>query len=291
MGLEWICEVGLLIILIVIINIYSVGVVCDVLIVEECVEFGDSGLYWCMLVVMEIFDGLFNDIWGQYVGVCQVGEVLVCVEFGLVCEGLVGGGIGMICYEFKGGIGSVLWWFLVEQGGWMVGVLVQVNYGQCCELWVDGYLVGCWLGDIFLLFSEEGILGMGFIVVILVIDVLLLLYQCQCLVQCVLIGVVCIGGGIEDFSGDVFFVFVIGNQDLLLVDYVCKDLLQSMLLWMFNNDYILLLFVVVVEVVEEVIVNVLLVGEDMCIEDGWLVFVLKGERFLVVLCEIGWLGC
>lgn len=62
-GFEWICEVGLLMMLIVYMNMYSVGVVCDVLVVNEC-EVVVGCVYWCMLVVMEIYDGLLNDIWG-----------------------------------------------------------------------------------------------------------------------------------------------------------------------------------------------------------------------------------
>ncbi len=105
-GLEWIREAGLLTTPIAITNTHSVGAVRDALIAEERAELGDSGLYWCMPVVMETFDGLLNDIWGQHVGARQVGEALACAESGPVREGSVGGGTGMICHEFKGGIGS-----------------------------------------------------------------------------------------------------------------------------------------------------------------------------------------
>ncbi len=79
-GLEWIREAGLLTTPIAITNTHSVGAVRDALIAEERAELGDSGLYWCMPVVMETFDGLLNDIWGQHVGARQVGEALACAE-------------------------------------------------------------------------------------------------------------------------------------------------------------------------------------------------------------------
>ncbi|MBW6154223.1 P1 family peptidase, partial [Pseudomonas aeruginosa] len=138
-GLEWIREAGLLTTPIAITNTHSVGAVRDALIAEERAELGDSGLYWCMPVVMETFDGLLNDIWGQHVGARQVGEALACAESGPVREGSVGGGTGMICHEFKGGIGSASRRLPAEQGGWTVGALVQANHGQRRELRVDGY--------------------------------------------------------------------------------------------------------------------------------------------------------
>lgn len=141
-GLEWIREAGLLTTPIAITNTHSVGAVRDALIAEERAELGDSGLYWCMPVVMETFDGLLNDIWGQHVGARQVGEALACAESGPVREGSVGGGTGMICHEFKGGIGSASRRLPAEQGGWTVGALVQANHGQRRELRVDGYPVG-----------------------------------------------------------------------------------------------------------------------------------------------------
>lgn len=115
-GLEWIREAGLLTTPIAITNTHSVGAVRDALIAEERAELGDSGLYWCMPVVMETFDGLLNDIWGQHVGARQVGEALACAESGPVREGSVGGGTGMICHEFKGGIGSASRRLPAEQG-------------------------------------------------------------------------------------------------------------------------------------------------------------------------------
>lgn len=206
-GLEWIREAGLLTTPIAITNTHSVGAVRDALIAEERAELGDSGLYWCMPVVMETFDGLLNDIWGQHVGARQVGEALACAESGPVREGSVGGGTGMICHEFKGGIGSASRRLPAEQGGWTVGALVQANHGQRRELRVDGYPVGRRLGDIPSPFSEEGTPGMGSIVVILATDAPLLPHQCQRLAQRASIGIARTGGGTEDSSGDVFLAF------------------------------------------------------------------------------------
>ncbi|MBC8932264.1 P1 family peptidase, partial [Escherichia coli] len=62
-------------------------------------------VYWCMPVVMETYDGLLNDIWGQHVSAAHVQRALAAAQSGPVAEGGVGGGTGMICHEFKGGIG------------------------------------------------------------------------------------------------------------------------------------------------------------------------------------------
>lgn len=105
-GLEWIREAGLLTTPIAITNTHSVGVVRDALIAAERERLPDDAVYWCMPVVMETYDGLLNDIWGQHVTPAQVREAQQAAESGPVQEGPVGGGTGMICHEFKGGIGT-----------------------------------------------------------------------------------------------------------------------------------------------------------------------------------------
>ena len=169
-GLEWIREAGLLTTPLAITNTHSIGIVRDTLIALERERLADPAVYWCMPVVMETYDGLLNDIWGQHVKPAHVRQALEHAESGPVQEGAVGGGTGMICHEFKGGIGTASRRLPAEQGGWTVGVLVQANHGKRQELRVDGYPVGRHLMEIASPFAERGTPGMGSIVVILATD-------------------------------------------------------------------------------------------------------------------------
>jgi D-aminopeptidase len=142
-GLEWIREAGLLTSPIAFTNTHSIGVVRDALIALDRQKHpADGRLYWNMPVVLETFDGLLNDINGFHVRPEHVAEALECAKSGPVAEGAVGGGSGMICHEYKGGIGTASRRLSAAQGGWTVGAIVQANHGTRRELRVDGYPVG-----------------------------------------------------------------------------------------------------------------------------------------------------
>ena len=287
-GLEWISEAGLLTTPMAITNTHSIGIVRDTLIALERERLADPAVYWCMPVVMETYDGLLNDIWGQHVQPEHVRQALDQAETGPVQEGAVGGGTGMICHEFKGGIGTASRRLSAEQGGWTVGVLVQANHGKRQELRVDGYPVGRHLMDIPSPFAERGTPGMGSIVVIIATDAPLLPHQCKRLAQRASIGIGRTGGGTEDSSGDLFLAFATGNHDLPPADYGRKDLPLSTPLRMVNNDHISPLFSAAAEAVEEAIINAILAGEDMNTEEGVKVPGLAGESLLQALHRCGW---
>ncbi|MCO7597290.1 MULTISPECIES: P1 family peptidase [Pseudomonas] len=289
-GLEWIREAGLLTTPIAITNTHSVGVVRDALIAAERDALADPSVYWCMPVVLETFDGLLNDIWGQHVSPAQVNEALARAESGPVAEGAVGGGTGMICHEFKGGIGTASRKLPQDQGGWTVGALVQANHGQRRELRIDGYPVGRVLDGIPSPFDDRGEPGMGSIVVIIATDAPLLPHQCQRLAQRASIGIARTGGGTEDASGDLFVAFSCADQQLPAAAYGRKGVPLSMPVQMLNNDHITPLFMAAAEAVEEAIVNALLAGGDMHTADGVLVPGLGGERLLEALRQVGWQG-
>ncbi len=290
-GLEWINESGLLTTPLAITNTHSIGIVRDTLIALERERLADPGVYWCMPVVMETYDGLLNDIWGQHVRPEHVREAVDTAQTGPVQEGAVGGGTGMICHEFKGGIGTASRRLPAEQGAWTVGVLVQANHGKRQELRVDGYPVGRRLMDIPSPFAERGTPGMGSIVVILATDAPLLPHQCQRLAQRASIGIARTGGGTEDSSGDLFLAFATGNQDLPPADYGRKGLPFCSTLRMVNNDYISPLFSAAAEAVEEAIINAILAGEDMATDDGVQVPGLAGETLVQALQGTGWRVC
>ncbi|MBK5437587.1 P1 family peptidase [Pseudomonas sp. TH32] len=287
-GLEWINESGLLTTPLAITNTHSIGIVRDTLIALERESLADPAVYWCMPVVMETYDGLLNDIWGQHVGPEHVREALANAETGPVAEGAVGGGTGMICHEFKGGIGTASRRLSAEQGGWTVGVLVQANHGKRQELRVDGYPVGRQLMDIPSPFADRGTPGMGSIVVIIATDAPLLPHQCQRLAQRASIGIARTGGGTEDSSGDLFLAFATGNQDLPVADYGRKGLPLSTRLDMVNNDHISPLFSAAAEAVEEAIINAILAGEEMTTDHGVRVPALDAQTLLQALRQTGW---
>jgi D-aminopeptidase len=105
-GLEWIREAGVLATPVAITNTHSVGVVRDALVKAEIKARTDEEEYWCLPVVAETYDGTLNDINGMHVTAEHVFEALDSASTGPVEEGSVGGGTGMICHEFKGGIGT-----------------------------------------------------------------------------------------------------------------------------------------------------------------------------------------
>src|ERR687897_1685998 len=141
-GLEWIREAGVLATPVAITNTHSVGIVRDALVKAEMeARTGDED-YWCLPVVAETYDGTLNDINGLHVAVEHVREALASASSGPVREGSVGRETGMICHEFKGGIGTASRRLPESAGGWTVGALVQANYGRRSLLRVDGAPVG-----------------------------------------------------------------------------------------------------------------------------------------------------
>lgn len=287
-GLEWIREAGLLTTPIAYTNTHSVGTVRDALIAAER-EHASERTYWCMPVVMETYDGLLNDIWGQHVSASHVRDAQAAARGGPVEEGSVGGGTGMICHEFKGGIGTASRVLDAGAGGWTVGALVQANYGVREMLRVAGYPVGEVLGHVHSPFrsaNAKGEPGMGSIVVTLATDAPLLPHQCTRLAQRASVGLARMGGGTEDSSGDIFLAFATGNRGLPAANYGRKGVPVSDVK-MVNNDHISALFAAGAEAVEEAIVNALVAGRDMA-SRGARVEALGAARLVDALREVGW---
>ncbi|RAS21488.1 P1 family peptidase [Paraburkholderia bryophila] len=289
-GLEWIREAGLLTTPIAYTNTHSVGVVRDALIAAERDAVAND-VYWCMPVVLETFDGLLNDIWGQHVTADHVQRARAEARSGDVREGNVGGGTGMICHEFKGGIGTASRVLKAGEGGWTVGALVQANYGRRDALRVAGYPVGEVLGQVHSPFRETadgrtGEAGMGSIVVTIATDAPLLPHQCTRLAQRGSVGIARMGGGTEDPSGDIFLAFSVGNTGLPVANYGRVGAPTSTV-EMVNNDHMSALFSAAAEAVEEAIVNALLAAGDLNAR-GARAEAIGAERLLAALREVGW---
>lgn len=286
-GLEWIRESGLLTTPIAYTNTHSVGVVRDALVAAERAAAATSQ-YWCMPVVLETFDGVLNDIWGQHVTAAHVDAALAAARGGPVEEGCVGGGTGMICHEFKGGIGTASRQLEANAGGWTVGALVQANYGRREALRVAGYPVGEALRDLPSPFArrEAGVPGMGSIVVTLATDAPLLPHQCTQIARRAGVGLARVGGGTEYSSGDIFVAFSVGNHGIPVADYG-RTSAPVVALQSVTPDFMTPLFVAAADAVEEAILNALLAAVDAA-APGVQAPALGAARLLDALARTGW---
>src|SRR5215213_1529836 len=288
-GLEWIREAGVLATPVAITNTHSVGIVRDALVKAEIKARTDEEEYWCLPVVAETYDGTLNDINGQHVTVEHVLQALDSASIGPVEEGSVGGGTGMICHEFKGGIGTSSRRLPEEQGGWTVGSLVQANYGSRSMLRVDGLPVGRVLGTEIIPspFEDEAETqpaGTGSIIVVLATDAPLLPTQCGRLAVRAGIGLGRMGGGLSNGSGDIFFAFATGNRGIPRAGLSSPP--ATIPLQMVTNEYMTPLFHAAAEATEEAILNALLAAGDMTGRDGITARGLTPDLLLGALEEV-----
>jgi D-aminopeptidase len=276
-GLEWIRESGMLCSPVGLTNTHSVGVVRDALIGAEIESRTDEREFWSLPVVGETWDGLLNDINGMHVRPVHVAEALAAADSGPVAEGAIGGGTGMICHGFKGGIGTSSR-IVDEAGGAVVGVLVQANHGRRERLRVNGVPVGERI-PVSEIPDPYGRVppGGGSIIVLVATDAPLLPVQCERLAQRAGLGIARVGGVGEHSSGDLFLAFSTGNRGLPSADYGAEAPL-SIPVRMLANNYITALFDAVVEATEEAIVNALCAAETMTGARGATAYELPQER-------------
>jgi D-aminopeptidase len=263
-GLEWVRESGLLTTPIGITNTFSVGVVRDAIAAASADE--DA---WSLPVVGETFDGFLNDIRGQHITAEHAHEALEQAHGGKVEEGNVGGGTGMVCHELKGGIGTSS----RTVDGYVLGVLVQANYGRRARFRVDGAPVGKLIGDRIPL-PMEGTEA-GSIIGIVATDAPLLPHQCDRLAQRAGLGVGRMGGTAAHSSGDLFFAFATGNRDLTSEGVIPLEMLSDSEITPFYDA--------VIESTEEAILNAMLAAETMTGRDGNTVHALEAELLVQVL--------
>lgn len=211
-GSHWLEESGLLSGPIGITNTHQVGLVRDTLVAEEVRR--DADATWCLPIVGETYDGFLNDIDAFHLTADDVRAALADAErAGPVAEGNVGGGTGMICHQFKGGIGTAS--RRVETAGatYTVGVLVQANYGSRDLLRLDGRAVGREIGaDVVPLPTDPAAADAGSIIVIVATDAPLLADQCKRLARRGTVGLSRVGGTGGNGSGDIFLAFSTGNR-------------------------------------------------------------------------------
>lgn len=277
-GMAWVEESGLLTSPIAITNTHSVGVVHDALIARSVRGVADVRLHWSLPVVGETYDGALNDINGFHVKPVHVDAALDAAASGPVAEGAVGGGTGMLCHEFKGGIGTSSRKAPTEAGEYTVGVLVQANYGRRSELRIDGVPVGreIPLSEIPPAMSQEA--ESGSIIIVVATDAPLLPHQCRRLAQRAALGLARMGSISGDSSGDLFIAFSTGNRDVEQ-----HDGNQPLPVLVFPNSQISKLFGAVVEATEEAIVNALCMATTTTGVDNRVANAIPLDRLVEVM--------
>ena len=280
-GLEWIRESGELTTAIGITNTHSVGVVRDAL-VDAQVRARGEGLYWSLPVVGETYDGVLNDINGHHVTAEHVRAALEAASDGPVAEGNVGGGTGMICHEFKGGIGTASRITDTAAGRYTVGVLVQANHGRRERLRINGVHVGEIIGPDQIPLPELPRAyepGSGSIIVIVATDAPLLPHQCARLAQRPALAVGRLGGSGEQYSGDLMLAFSTGNRGI--PPYAWDENVGTdrpeIELRMVAPQLMTRLFDLAIEATEEAIVNALVAATTLTGRDGRTVHALDHD--------------
>jgi D-aminopeptidase len=286
-GLEWVRESGTLTTPVAITNTHSVGVVRDALVAHDIGRRDARSSFWSLPVVAETYDGALNDINGFHVTADHVDEALAAAATGPVPEGSVGGGTGMICYEFKGGTGSAS----RVVGDWSVGALVQANHGLRERLTVDGVPVGRELGTSVVpsAWDQEeavGRAGSGSIIVVLATDAPLLPHQLDRIAQRAALGIARAGGGGEHSSGDLIIAFSTANHDRLR-SYKLEEMPESIDVTMLPDGAITDLYWATIEATEEAILNALIAAQTMVGRDGIQAFALPHEQLVDVMKRYG----
>lgn len=270
-GMHWVEEGGALTTPIAITNTHSVGVVRDAVVARIARDRPERDLFWLLPVVAETWDGILNDINGHHVKAEHVDAAFDQLSDGPVAEGAVGGGTGMICHEFKGGIGTSSRRLPADQGGYTVGVLVQANYGRRGRLQINGVPVGQQMGyDVAPSPYENAVslAGSGSIIVIVATDAPMLPHQCDRVARRSSLGVGRMGGTGEHGSGDLFIAFSTGNTGLPPVGFQEPVEESEIPVSMITNDAIDRIFDLAIEATEEAIVNALVAAPTVVGRDG-----------------------
>ena len=262
-GTTWVEESGFLEGPVAITNTHSVGVVRDAI-----VQWGYDnkyfdplpnapGIFWALPVVAETYDGGLNDINGHHVKKEHAYTALNSATSGKVIEGNVGGGTGMVCHGFKGGIGTSSRVIKVNNVKYTIGVLVQANYGSRKSLTISGVPVGKDIkGYQRKRHSSVNVDGVGSIIVIVATDAPLLPHQLKRLARRVPIGISRVGGYGSNSSGDIFIAFSTATNN-------AANRYETQKVKMLPNEQLSPFFESTAFAVEESIVNALIAAETM----------------------------
>jgi L-aminopeptidase/D-esterase-like protein len=258
-GTTWVEESGFLEGPVLITNTHSVGVVRDAAIAWRIKEGPPdaSGFLWALPVVAETWDGYLNDINGMHVKPVHVFQALDEARGGAVAEGSVGGGTGMVCYGFKGGIGTASRRLGPKAGGYTVGVLLQANFGRRPQLVVAGVPVGMEITDGTRRDgTNSSAAEAGSVIVVVATDAPLLPHQLKRLARRVSLGLARTGSMSGNGSGDIFIAFSTANPNAFAASGLAK-------LEMVSNEEMSPLFDATVQATEEAVINALVASDTM----------------------------
>ena len=300
-GTTWVQESGYLEGPIGITNTHSVGVVRDAIIKWEVSQKNVLQPWW-LPVVAETYDGGLNDINGFHVKEEHVLAALNSATGGLPKEGVVGGGTGMTCLGFKGGIGTASRKLPPQQGGYTVGVLVQCNFGSRRDLRIAGVPVGEEITDLQSCIANSNPLPVdgprrhcdatpggdapaeqaeqGSIIVVVATDAPLLPHQLKRIATRVSLGVGRQGGFGGNGSGDIFVAFSTANAKAWSSDSVTA-------VRMVTNDRISPLFQATVQATEAAITNAMLAAETTTGANDLRIYAMPVDRMMAAMRKYG----
>ena len=300
-GTTWVQESGLLEGPVAITNTHSVGVVRDAIIQWE-VSRQNALQPWWLPVVAETYDGGLNDINGFHVKPEHILSALDGASGGVPKEGAVGGGTGMVCHGFKGGIGTASRKLPEAQGGYTVGVLVQCNYGVRRDLRIAGVPVGEEIPDLVGCIANHDPLPpnsarrpcdapgagavdeapeQGSIIVVVATDAPLLPHQLKRIATRVSLGIGRQGGFGGNSSGDIFIAFSTANARAWFADQPVTDVK------MLPNDRMTPLFQATAQATEAAITNALLAAETTTGANDLRIYALPVDRMLAAMKKYG----
>jgi D-aminopeptidase len=272
-GTTWVEDSGFLDGPVMITNTHSVGVVRDAVIGWK-VKRGKpdmEGYWWSLPVVAETWDGFLNDINGFHVKPEHVVHALDSAHGGSVEEGSVGGGTGMVCNEFKGGIGTASRVLDAKNGGYKVGVLVQCNYGRRDQLRIAGVPVGKEIPDHAAYANDT-----GSIIIVVATDAPLIPTQLKRVARRASLGLARNGSYSGDGSGDIFIAFSTANGKAVSAKGAHP-------ISMLPNDSLDPIFLATVQATEEAIVNAMVAADTMTGIDNHKVMGLPHDRLRELL--------
>ena len=285
-GTTWVEDSGFLDGPVMITNTHSVGVVRDAVIAWK-VKHGSAdmeGYFWSLPVVAETWDGWLNDINGFHVHPEDAWHALDTAHSGAVEEGNIGGGTGMICNEFKGGIGTSSRVLDPKAGGYTIGVLVQCNYGRRDQLRIAGVPVGKEIPEhpaYEASNDRRSHSDTGSIIVIVATDAPLIPTQLKRVARRVALGLGRDGSYSGDGSGDIFLAFSTANSGT--VSPKSDQPNNTHQVTMLPNDSLDPIFLATVQATEEAVINAMVAAETMKGIDNHEAIALPHDKLREVL--------
>jgi len=269
-GTAWIDEAGILDALILLTNTHSVGIVRDAALAWLLQRHGlhNPDMPWFLPVVGETWDGMLNDINGFHVKNEHVFAALDGARPGRVEEGNVGGGTGMICYRFKGGIGTASRVVPAGNEKYTLGVLVQANHGSQHQLRIAGVPIGIQLRQAP---GKPSAQHTGSILIVIATDAPLLPHHLKAVAKRAGLGMARTGGIAALTSGDLFVAFSTANAKAI-------GRPQTATVTVIGSDHLSGLYEATVQATEEAIVNALIAARTMSGINGYTVEALPHKE-------------